>query len=136
HNTPVPTLKMRQRNFHIDFETVVDHSLINMAHLQLRRFGESPTHTYEAHVESTPAEDFETLPLSRVAELDTLLGFKGNYMIFALKESNALTDMMMDPYVDRALNTLIDPDDVANWTLDEFASYVCCLQKKLTAAEF
>ena len=38
--------------------------------------------------------------LAEVAELDTLLGFKGNYMIFPMRNSNVLTDFMMAPYVD------------------------------------
>jgi hypothetical protein len=65
--------------------------------------------------------------LTEVADLDTLLGFKGNYMIFPLKTGNALTEFMMAPYVDSALD-LHDPDELGNWTLEEFAEYVCCLR--------
>jgi hypothetical protein len=79
--------------------------------------------------------DLEFQPLSEVADLDNLLGFKGNYMMFPLKKSNALTDFMMVPYVDAAMGVK-DPDPLGNWTLTDFVKYVCCLSKKLPAAEF
>lgn len=69
-------------------------------------------------------------PLSEVADLDNLLGFKGNYMIFPLREPNALVDYMMLPYLD-AHSVLRDPDDLAGWTLEQFADYVCCLRRQV-----
>ena len=60
-----------------------------------------------------------------VADIDNLLGDKGNYMIFPLNESNLLTDFMMDPFVDRATGQLVDPSDPINWSIDEFSEYVC-----------
>ena len=72
----------------------------------------------------------------QVADLSTLLGFKGNYAIFPLYQSNALTDFMMEPYIDRATGQLVDPSDPLNWSLDEFSDYVCCLRKQLTDDEF
>src|SRR4029453_12747855 len=105
-------------------------------HRVLPRFGASPVRTYRGEFVTQIKTPLEFAPLSEVADLDTLLGFKGNYMIFPLKESNALTDFMMDPYVDRALNALIDPDDTGNWSLEDFASYVVCLKEQLPAAEF
>lgn len=73
--------------------------------------------------------------LSELADLDRLLGFKGNYMIFPLKESNCLTDFMMVPYVDAQFGVR-DPDEFGNWTLEEFASYVCCLKHTMNADAF
>lgn len=64
--------------------------------------------------------------LIEVADLDTLLGFKGNYMIFPLKEHNALTEFMAAPYIDQAFGAM-DPDELSNISLDEFAKYICCL---------
>ena len=78
---------------------------------------------------------FETAPLVDVADLDNLLGFKGNYAIFPLKKSNPLTDFMITPYIDQEWG-LYDPDAVGNMTLDEFSDYVCCLHKKLSADDF
>jgi hypothetical protein len=57
-------------------------------------------------------------------------------MIFPLYESNALTDFMMDPFVDRATGQLVDPSDPINWSIDEFSEYVCCLKDTLMAEEF
>ena len=75
-----------------------------------------------------PSQDFVTL--AEVADLDRPLGFKGNYMMFPLKQSNALTDFMMLPYLDSALG-LRDPDDLGSWTPEDFARYARCVLKKL-----
>lgn len=84
-----------------------------------------------------PAQDFQTLV--EMADLDNPLGFKGNYMIFPLRNSNPLTDYMMVPYIDSELG-LHDPDDLGSWTPQDFAKYARCLQKhykeELTEAEF
>jgi hypothetical protein len=81
------------------------------------------------------ATDLEFKTLAEVADLDNPLGFKGNYMIFPLKEANALTDYMLTPYVHPVLGVR-DPDDDGNWTLDGFLRYVCCLRENLTTDEF
>jgi len=64
--------------------------------------------------------------LIEVADLDTLLGFKGNYMIFPLKQHNALTELMAAPYIDEAFGAM-DPDELSNVSLEEFSKYICCL---------
>ena len=64
--------------------------------------------------------------LVEVADLDTLLGFKGNYMIFPLKEHNALTELMAAPYIDEAFGAM-DPDELSNINLSEFSRYICYL---------
>jgi len=81
-------------------------------------------------VTSSPVISVEEKTLEEVAELDNLLGFKGNYMIFPLKQSNALTDFMMTPYVDSEFG-LLDPDAAGNWSLEEFEQLYCCLRKEL-----
>jgi hypothetical protein len=80
-------------------------------------------------------EKLQFTTLVECADLDNLLGFKGNYMIFPLKTSNALTDAMMAPYADSIVGVR-DPDEAGNWTPDEFGRYVNCLKKKLSSAEF
>lgn len=72
------------------------------------------------------APDVTYKQLVEVAELDTVLGFKGNYMIFPLKQHNALTSFMAAPYVDEAFGAM-DPDQLSNVNLEEFSKYVCCL---------
>ena len=74
-------------------------------------------------------------PLVEVADLDSLLGFKGNYMIFPLKEHNALTQFMAAPYIDSAFGAM-DPDELSNVSLSEYAKYVCCLHDNLSTDEF
>jgi hypothetical protein len=78
--------------------------------------------------EFNPDEDFVTL--AEVADLDNLMGFKGNYLIFPLKVSNALTDFMMTPYVDSELG-LRDPDEFGNFTPEEFVAYARALHEEL-----
>jgi hypothetical protein len=88
---------------------------------------------YEARCNLNPNQELASL--AEVADLDQLLGYKGNYMIFPLKQSNCLTDFMMVPYVDSELG-LRDPDELGNWTLESFAEYVCCLKKRLNPDTF
>jgi hypothetical protein len=136
HNVRVPVLKAAARRYTIDLSDVLAGNLAGAAHRALPRFGRPPVRTFGFESKTKLVPELEFASLSEVADLDNLLGYKGNYMIFALKQSNALTDFMMEPYVDRALGVLIDPDDLGNWTLEDFSKYVCCLKKKLTAQEF
>lgn len=91
-------------------------------------------HKLEAHVD-IDMRNLQFDALGDIADLDSLLGFKGNYMIFPLKQENALTDFMMTPYYD-PFTGLRDPDTLANWTLHEFAEYVCCLREHSTKDRF
>jgi hypothetical protein len=77
--------------------------------------------------------EYETL--EEVADLDNLLGFKGNYMMFPLRKTNVLTEFMMVPYFDAVMG-LRDPDPLGGWTVADFVKYVCCLDHTLSAAEF
>lgn len=72
--------------------------------------------------------------LVELADVDKLLGFKGNYMIFPLKESNVLTDFLMSPYINK-YSGVSDPDPAANWSLEDFNQYLCCLRKKIASGE-
>ncbi len=49
--------------------------------------------------------------LVEVADLDNVLAYKGNYMVFALKENNYITLHMMQDYLDVGEELLLrDPD--------------------------
>jgi hypothetical protein len=85
------------------------------------------------HCKLDPNLQYDTL--EEVADLDNLLGFKGNYMMFPLKKGNPLTDFLMAPYLDAALGVR-DPDPLGDWTLADFAKYVCCLYANETKAQF
>ena len=51
--------------------------------------------------------------LSEVADLDNVLAYKGNYMVFALKENNYLTLHMMQDYLEVGDELRIrDPDEL------------------------
>ncbi|MGH2397549.1 MAG: hypothetical protein ACRDFW_11305, partial [bacterium] len=136
HNVPVPILEAAKKTYFFPSLTPVLSSLASVPHKRLPLSGRVPVNFYrfEGVTEIKPDVRFTTL--AQVADLDNLLGFKGNYMIFPLKESNALTDYMMAPYVVAGFNELVDPDDLGNWTLDEFARYVCCLKEHLSAEQF
>jgi len=47
--------------------------------------------------------------LDEVADVDTLIGFKGNYAMFPLREGNAITDYMAQAYLDSYFG-VVDPD--------------------------
>jgi hypothetical protein len=138
HETPVPTFEEASTTFKIDF----DHSQPNrldLPHRRLARFGGRQAQSYsfvaKAQVGQTP-QGMKFVPLSQVAYLDQRLGYIGNYMIFPLRESNPLTDFMMDPYIDRATGELMDPSNPTSLSLEEFSDYVCCLRDHLPASEF
>ena len=73
--------------------------------------------------------------LGEIADIDNLLGFKGNFMIFPMREGNDLTDFLMTPYYGQ-IGELIDPDPLGNWTLHDFVEYVCCLKDQLSQDKF
>ena len=81
------------------------------------------------------AEHLEFDALGDVADLDNLMGFKGNFMIFPMRERNDITDVMMTPYYDQVAR-LRDPDPLGDWTLQSFAEYVCCLKDELSEEQF
>jgi hypothetical protein len=78
-----------------------------------------------------PKVTFPTIKLVQVAELDNLLGYKGNYMIFPLKKNNYLTLHMMQDYLEVGDEvTIRDPDEFGNYTLDELQEFAACVHKK------
>ncbi len=86
-------------------------------------------------VDGTVAGDLATKDLVEVADLDKFLGFKGNYMVFPLKQHNALTELMAMPYVDASFGAM-DPDQLSNISLEDYARYICCLKDEMTELEF
>jgi hypothetical protein len=58
-----------------------------------------------------------------VADLDSPLGYKGNYIIFPLTAPNYLTTFMMQQFADDYFGVR-DPDEYGNFTLDELTDYV------------
>lgn len=70
-----------------------------------------------------PAPDAVTITtkkLVEVADLDDVLAYKGNYMVFALRESNYITLRMMQDYLDvDAELVLRDPDEQDELSVEE-----------------
>lgn len=75
--------------------------------------------------------DIRKRKLVEIADLDNLLGYKGNYMIFPLKQNNYITHYMMQDYID--INQVVgihDPDVYGNYTIEEFEEFLKCIRKK------
>jgi hypothetical protein len=98
------------------------------------RDGENQETLHRAFLRAT-LRTGEPRPLVEVADLDTPLGYLGNYIVFPLKQHNALTELMAMPYVDAAFGAM-DPDQLSNVSLEDYARYVCCLEAKLPKEKF
>lgn len=71
-----------------------------------------------------------TRKLVEVADLDKLLGYKGNYMIFPVKEISYLHAYMMQEFIDNATNGIKDADEFANYTTQDLIDYLKCVKEK------
>lgn len=70
----------------------------------------------------TPELDVDgTLKLHQVADIENLIGFKGNYMIFPLVNFNYMTWFMMQDYLAVDENGVVarDPDEAGSLTVQE-----------------
>jgi hypothetical protein len=77
-----------------------------------------------------PQVEIQWKPLVEIADLDNVLGYKGNYAIYRLKENNYLTLHMMQDYLELSDEfTIRDPDDFANYTVDQLQELATCLYK-------
>lgn len=128
YNTRVPQLTAPAANYNIRIPVAPAPSaaLDAVANLGLSGADRKVRHVMYCR----PVIQVEEKTLAEVAELDNLLGFKGNYMIFALRNSNVLTDFMMAPYVDSEFG-LLDPDAPGNWSLEDFEQLYCCLKAQM-----
>ena len=131
HKVQVPTLELKSRSYRVKVAKENEDQDI------FARFREPGTEKHRAflHGELRHDPSVKPKPLVEVADLDTLLGFKGNYMIFPMKEHNALTEFMAAPYIDSAFGAM-DPDELSNVTLDQYSKYVCCLHDTMSEADF
>lgn len=95
----------------------------------------SPDETLHKAWLSPTIEQRSPKPLMEVADLDAILGFRGNYLVLPMKQHNAITEIMAMPYVDASFGAM-DPDQLSNVSLEDYARYVCCLRKELSADDF
>lgn len=91
--------------------------------------------TFTTSVDPAISEEEKRATLAELVDLHSWMGMFGNYFIYPLKESNALTDYMMTPYLDAEMG-IRDPDVGGNFTLESFTKYVECLRKHLPPTEF
>jgi hypothetical protein len=68
-------------------------------------------------------------PLHEIADLDKPLGFKGNYMLFPLKECNLITDFMMSKFVDSNFSS-DDQEELSEYTNEDLVEYGKVLKQK------
>ncbi|CAN7261571.1 hypothetical protein LJR225_001250 [Phenylobacterium sp. LjRoot225] len=131
HKVKVPVLKLASRSYKV----AVDPEPADI----FARFREPGTQKHKAFLKGTLEElpdegGFATASLVEVADM-TPVGAFGNYLAFRLKAHNALTEFMAAPYIDRAFGAM-DPDELANVSLDQFSKYICCLHDRLTPEAF
>lgn len=77
----------------------------------------------------------EKKPLHEIADVDNLLGFKGNYAIFPLKTCTYITDFMMKDYIDEYLN-LKDPDFDGEISTEDLESIYTRIKERDEYKEF
>lgn len=79
-----------------------------------------------------------TLKLHQVADIENLIGFKGNYMIFPLVNFNYMTWFMMQDYlaVDEKGVYARDPDELGSLTVDQMTKALQDLHKTQSPAQF
>lgn len=71
--------------------------------------------------------DLATRKLVEIADLENLLGYKGNYMIFPLEQNNVVTMFMTQDYINlNVAGRLWDPDEWGNYTVDEMIELIKC----------
>lgn len=130
HKVLVPILELQSRSYRVKVGKDDD---------IFAAFREPGTEKHKAFLHGTLKHNangsFDTKSLAEIADLDTPLGFKGNYMIFPMNEHNALTEFMAAPYIDSAFGAM-DPDELANVNLEQYSQYVCCLHDNLTQEQF
>ena len=82
---------------------------------------------------SLPIPDYQVgkKKLVEVADLDNVLAYKGNYMVFALKKNNYVTLHMMQDYLELGDDLgLRDPDEGGEYSVDALLELAACLSRK------
>ncbi|MEZ0447568.1 hypothetical protein [Cellulomonas sp. ICMP 17802] len=77
-----------------------------------------------------PSKTTVTRKLVDIADLDTVLGYKGNYAIYPLLQNNFVTLNMMQDYLEVSEDVvrLKDPDPLGNFTIDELVQLAECVR--------
>ena len=95
-----------------------------------------PPYTIEATLVPENVDPMsETVRLGDVADLEHPIGYKGNFMVFPLRQHNVLTKYLALPYLDNR-DGACDPDLLANYTPTEIVAYADAARQALPRAEF
>jgi len=99
---------------------------------------DSERNTYEVALPSPQPDVSGTLLLHQVADIETLLGFKGNYMIFPLVNFNYMVWFMMQDYLQVDENGVVarDPDEVGALTIQQLQDAMASLLKTKGPGQF
>jgi hypothetical protein len=124
--TPVPTMEFEGITAKI--QTKPRNDLFS----KFRREGET---LHKAWIKPVFKRGEADKPIEEVADLGTMLGCIGNYIVFPMKRHNALTEIMVMPYLDASFGAM-DPDQLSNVSLENFARYVRCLRAEMSDSEF
>lgn len=92
--------------------------------------------TYQVNL---PAPEYDgKLKLHQVADIENLMGFKGNYMIFPMVNFNYMTWFMMQDYLAVDENGVYarDPDELGGLTVDQLKAAMKDLYKTKGPAHF
>ena len=102
-------------------------------------FREPGTQKHKAFLHGTleqrPDGSFETKSLAELVDLGQIKACFGNCLGFQMLEHNALTEFMAAPYIDATFGAM-DPDELANVSLDTYAKYICCLHDRMSEDDF
>ncbi len=86
--------------------------------------------TYTTRLPPLKKYTITTKKLYEIADLDNVLAYKGNYMVFALKQLNYLTLEMMQGYLDVGDEVFIrDPDEFGNYSVADLKELATCVNK-------
>jgi hypothetical protein len=78
-----------------------------------------------------PQYQIGTVKLGEIADLDHVLAYKGNYMVFPLKRNNYVTLHMMQDYLELGEGLgLRDPDLAGSLSIDELRELATCVSTK------
>jgi hypothetical protein len=78
----------------------------------------------------TPQYTIGTTTLGEIADLDHVLAYKGNYMVFPLKRNNYVTLHMMQDYLEVGDGLgLRDPDQAGSLSVDDLRELAACVSR-------
>jgi hypothetical protein len=109
---------------------VLTANMINTS-VQLQAIEQTVLDTVSAFTGTLPMPanfSFGTQKLADIADLNNLLGYKGNFMMFPLIQNNYLTLHMMQDYIEVGEEiTVRDPDEFGDYTIDDLQALATCI---------